>query len=167
MGWLLAAGCVVWVGWTLVRVRMWRRVAIGAWHDLDAPLTARDALIPQLLAAAAVHTGTDTARARCVEDARRRVHDAASPRVRAMTSGLLCEALEALLAAADRAPAAQTDERLRGLRESLSRFDASLAQGQRYYNAVAAVHNRVLHAVPTRYAARLGRWTALEPFAEE
>lgn len=138
----------------------------AAFHDIDALLQERHALVPNLVEITRQHLATNREVLDKLLEAQARALDSmAGHRMKA--ESLLGDAINSVINIAAKAPDLKSSEVFATLRDDLVRIEEKITAARRYYNATVGEHNTVLQSWPTSLFVRFGTKSSHEFFSVE
>lgn len=147
-----------------------RRIALldqrcrAAFHDVDALLQERHALVPNLVEITRQHLATNReVLDKLLEAQARALKALANNRMSAET--MLGDAINSVVNIAAQAPDLKSSEVFASLRADLVRIEEKITAARRYYNTTVGEHNALRQSWPTSLFARFGNGAQHEFFS--
>ncbi len=149
------AGYAVWVYNRLVGLR---KLAQGAWADIDVQLKRRHDLVPNLVSAVKGYAGYERDALQAVVAARGSALAASGPEAAGRAERQLAGAVGQLLLLAESYPELKAAANYLSLQHSLVEIEDHIQQARRYYNAVVRDLNTAMAQFPGNMVAGLFRF---------
>ncbi len=157
-------GYVIWAYNGLVRLR---KLALGAWADIDVQLKRRHDLVPNLVSAVEGYAGYEREALEAVVAARGAARAASGPQAAGAAERRLAGALGQLLILAESYPELKAAANYLSLQHSLVELEDHIQQSRRYYNAVVRDLNTAVGQFPGNVVAGMFRFGPMEYFGIE
>jgi LemA protein len=150
----------LWAARIYNRLAAFRKQVVSGWRHVDRQLKRRHDLIANLASTVAL----DPEAVETVIAARNRAAAAVGPADSAQKETELTDALDQLLALAERSPNLTANPKLHALREELTSAARALDSASQAYNGMATKYNAVISVAPNSWIAGFGGFRQAERF---
>jgi LemA protein len=148
------------------RLLVLRRKVLHGWRQVDLQLRRRHDVVRKLLTSIRETSGVDSAALDAVMAARNRAAAAGGPADVARKERELSQALGGLYLLFERDAQLGTNQQVRLLREELTVAEDAIKSARELYNELANKYNAAIRVVPNNVIAGLGNFRPAEPSSE-
>jgi LemA protein len=143
-----------------------RRKVLHGWRQVDLQLRRRHDVVRKLLTSIRETSGVDSAALDAVMAARNRAAAAGGPADVARRERELSQALADLYLLFERDAQLETTQQVRLLREELTVAEDAIKSARELYNELANKYNAAIRVVPNNVIAGIGNFRPAEPSSE-
>lgn len=161
---VIVGGAVLWLAWVWNRLVAMRARVQAAWASVDALLTRRTDLIPNLVSVVKGAMDFEAGTLERVVGARTAALDARGTAARATAESTLSRTVQQLFAVVERYPDLKANAQILALQQELSTTESDIASARRYYNAVVRDMNILRETFPNLVVASAFGFGAPEYF---